>query len=150
MPIQKHARTTTTISWADTVNNNAVWNNTWVIAENAQIAVSDLNIPFNTGKDCPLTIEEILFVGTGTPPAKADKEEVQILIAKDSGFTDIVHFGTGLYSDAKFDTTKCIVSFHIAHPIVVVDTDILYCTVKCEGGSVDITASSGRITASQE
>ena len=48
MPIQKHARTTTTISWADTVNNNAVWNNTWVIAENAQIAVSDLNIPFNT------------------------------------------------------------------------------------------------------
>lgn len=145
---QKHVRTTTTVTWADTINDDANWTNAWTITEYAAVAVSDLDLAYSSG-NVGIQIEEVTFVGTGTAPANANKLDIQLLVALDSGFTNVISFDVGLMSDAKYDTTKCIASFHPKHGLVVQETDTLYFTVKC-GGSAALLADTCRLTVSQE
>ena len=148
MAQQKQIRTTTEVTWADAINNDANWSNAWTITEYAAVAVADLDLAFRTDS-VGIQIEELTFVGTGTAPANANKQDIQLLVALDSGFTDVISFDVGLMSDAKYDTTKCIASFHPKHGLVVTNADTLYFTVKC-GGSAALLASSCRLTVSQE
>ena len=147
MAQQVKVRSTTTIAWADAVNNDANWSNSWVITEYAKISLSDLDLAYPTGTT-HIKIEEVLFVGTGTTPATASKSDTQLLISKNAAFTDVVCIELGLQSDAKYDTTKCIAAFSPGHYIEVSESDDLYFTVKC-GGSGALLASSGRLTVSQ-
>lgn len=140
-------RTTTTVTWADAINNDANWTNAWTITEYVAVSVADLNLAYE-GSRCSFKIEEINFTGTGTPPANANKLDSEILIALDSGFTNVISFDSGLYSEAKYATTKCIASFHPKHDLVVSDTDTLYITMRC-GGSAALLADTCRITVSQ-
>lgn len=148
MANQKHIRTTTTVTWADAVNNNANWTNAWTITEYVAIEVADLDLAYKQGAQ-GIAIEEINFTGTGTTPNTAAKTGIELLVATDSGFTNIVSFDDGLMSEGKFDTTKCVASFHPKHPMVVSQTDTLYFTVKC-GGSAALLADTCRLTVSQE
>ena len=148
MAQQKHVRTTTTVTWADAINEDANWTNAWTITEYAAVAVSDLDLAFSSG-NVGIQIEEINFIGTGTAPANANKLDIQLLVALDSGFTNVISFDGGIMSDAKFATTKCIASFHPKHGLVVKETDTLYFTVKC-GGSAALLADTCRLTVSQE
>lgn len=145
---QKHVRTTTTVTWADSINNDANWSNAWTITEYAAVAVSDLDLAYSSGK-VGIRLEDIVFTGTGTAPANANKQDIQLLVSKNSGFTDVVSFDVGLMSDAKYATTVCIAAFHPDHNIVVEETDTLYFTVKC-GGSAALLADTCRLTVSQE
>lgn len=149
MAQQTKVRSTTTVSWADAVNNNATWNTNWQITEYAKFAVSDLGLANSKG-GIGLKIEEILFFGTGTTPALANRDDIQIIIATDSGFNDVVCIELGIQSDAKYDTTKCIAGFSPGHEIYLQDgnTTELYCTVKCGTGAA-LTATSARLTVSQ-
>lgn len=67
MANQKHIRSTTTVVWADAVNNDANWTTSWTLTEYAKIAISDLGLAFKQGSQ-GITIEEIIFTGTGTCP----------------------------------------------------------------------------------
>ena len=147
MAQQVKVRSTTTIAWADAVNNDANWTNAWTITEYAKIAVSDLDLAYSAGPTS-IKIEEVLFTGTGTTPATASKSDTQLLIAKDAAFTDVVCIELGLQSDAKYDTNNCIAAFSPGHYIEVSESDDLYFAVKC-GGSGALLASSGRLTVSQ-
>lgn len=148
MAQQKHVRTTTTVTWADAVNNDANWTNAWTITEYVAIAVADLDLAYSSGRQS-MQIEEINFTGTGTTPTTAAKTGIELLVATDSGFTNIISFDDGLMSEGKFDTTKCVASFHPKHPFVVNSTDTLYITVKC-GGTAALLADTCRLTVSQE
>jgi hypothetical protein len=145
---QRKVRTTTTVTWADSVNNNANWTNAWTITEYVAVAIADLDLAYSVGSTS-LQIEELAFVGTGTTPTNTTKTAIELLVALDSGFTNIVSFDGGLMSEGKFDTTKCIASFHPEHGLVVQPTDTLYFTVKC-GGSAALLADTCRLTVSQE
>jgi len=147
MAQQVKVRSTTTIAWADAVNNDANWTNGWTITEYAKIAVSDLDLAYSAGPTS-IKIEEVLFTGTGTTPATASKSDTQLLIAKDAAFTDVVCIELGLQSDAKYDTNNCIAAFSPGHYITVDESDELYFTVKC-GGSGALLADAGRLTVSQ-
>tara|TARA_A100001201_G_scaffold93462_2_gene81315 strand:- start:214 stop:660 length:447 start_codon:yes stop_codon:yes gene_type:complete len=147
MAQQVKVRSTTTIAWADAVNNDANWTNAWTITEYAKIAVSDLDLAYSAGPTS-IKIEEVLFTGTGTTPATASKSDTQLLIAKDAAFTDVVCIELGLQSDAKYDTNNCIAAFSPGHYITVDESDELYFTVKC-GGSGALLADAGRLTVSQ-
>lgn len=144
--MRKHIRTTTTVTWADAINDDANWTAAWTITEYAAVAVSDLNLAYS---NAGFQIEEISFIGTGTTPANANKTDIELLIATDSGFTNVISFDNGLMSEGKFDTTKCIASFHPKHGLVVTDADTLYFTVKC-GGTAALLADTCRLTVSQE
>lgn len=148
MANQKHIRSTTTVVWADAVNNDANWTTSWTLTEYAKIAISDLGLAFKQGSQ-GITIEEIIFTGTGTAPALANRDDIQILIATDSGFSDVISFDTGIQSDAKYDTTVCIASFHPKHGLVVNENTELYITVKCGTGAA-LLADTCRFTVSQE
>tara|TARA_R100000734_G_C3318708_1_gene113202 strand:+ start:4183 stop:4632 length:450 start_codon:yes stop_codon:yes gene_type:complete len=148
MAIRHKARSTTAVSWADSVNNNATFNNTWQITEYAKVSIASLDLAYSTGNNVGVKIEEIIFTGTGTTPATASKKDTEILIATDSGFTNVICVHTGLFSDAKYNTTKCVAAFDIGHYIVVDNSTDLYITVKC-GGSGALTADAIRLTASQ-
>ena len=148
MAQQKHVRTTTTVTWADVINEDANWTAAWTITEYAAVAVSDLDLAYSSG-NVGLQIEEITFIGTGTTPANANKTDIELLVALDSGFTNVVSFDNGLMSEGKFDTTKCIAAFHPKHGLVVKETDTLYFTVKC-GGTAALLADTCRLTVSQE
>ena len=141
--MRKQIRSTTEVSWADSSNNDANWSAAWTLTEYAEIDVSDLNLAYtNSG----FQIEEIIFTGTGTTPALANRDDIQILIATDSAFADVIYFDTGLMSDAKYNTTKCIASFNPKRSVIA---DTLYITVKC-GTSAALLADTCRITVSQE
>jgi len=144
--MRKHIRSTTTVTWADAINDDANWTAAWTITEYAAVAVSDLNLAYS---NAGFQIEEITFTGTGTTPANANKLDIQLLIATDSGFTDVISVDTGIMSDAKYATTKCIATFHPKHGLPVTDADTLYFTVKC-GQSAALLADTCRITISQE
>jgi len=150
---QQLARSTSTVSWNDTVNNNAVWTTAWTLTEHAIVDSDDLNLVYS-GASSPISlkIEEIIFTGTGTvPTSDSQRDGIEIMISTNSSFAeaDIVHFGTGKYSKAKFSSTKCIASFHIDHVIEIQPGDSLYFTVRCDGGSTALTATGGVITVSQ-
>ena len=49
MAQQTKVRSTTTVGWADAVNNNATWNTNWQITEYAKFAVSDLGLANSKG-----------------------------------------------------------------------------------------------------
>lgn len=147
MAQQIKVRATTEATWADAINNNANWTNAWTITEYAAIAVSDLDLAYDTGKTS-IKLEDVIFIGTGTAPANAAKADTQLLISKNSAFTQVISFDTGLMSDAKYDTTKCITSFHPNHYITVEPTDTLYFTIKC-GGTAALLADEARLTVSQ-
>lgn len=148
MAQQKQVRTTTKVTWADAINNDANWTSSWTITEYVCIAVADLDLPFKTDA-VGLRIEDIVFTGTGSTPATADKADAQILIALDSAFTNVVSFDTGLMSDGKYDTTVCVAAFHPQQNIVVTRGDTLYFTVKC-ANTAALLASSCRLIVSQE
>ena len=139
-------RSTTTVTWGDTVNNNAEWDTAWDVGEYAIISIDDLNLAYPGNS---FEIEEIMFFGTGTVPALANRDDIQMIIASDSGFTDVVCFELGHMSDAKYDTTKCIAAFHPQHNLSMLGKTDMYITVKCGTGAA-LTATGCRITVTQE
>ena len=149
MAIQNKARTTTTATWADGVNNDANFGNAWAITEYAKIQVPVLDLAYSTGNNVTIKIEEVIFTGTGTTPATASKKDTELLIATDATFNNVICHHTGLFSDGKYATTKCIASFDIGHHIVVSEDVDLYFTVKC-GGSGALLADTIRLTVSQQ
>ena len=109
MAQQTKVRSTTTVVWADAVNNNATWNTNWQITEYAKFAVSDLGLANSKG-GIGLKIEEILFFGTGTTPALANRDDIQIIIATDSGFNVLQVFHLVMKSIYKMEIQQnCIV-----------------------------------------
>ena len=149
MAIQNKARTTTTATWADGVNNDGNFTNAWAITEYAKIAIPSLDLAYSTGQNVSIKIEEVIFTGTGTTPATAAKKDTELLIATDASFSNVICHHTGLYSDGKYNTSKCIASFDIGHHFVVSEDVDLYFTIKC-GGSGALLADTIRLTVVQQ
>ena len=146
MPKQKHTLVSTTLTWKDTVNNNAEWDTSWDTNEAAIVAISSFNLPYDNAS---CTIEDIQFTGTGTvPTAVANINEIQVIVATDTSFSNIIAYGTGTMSHVKIGST-CIASFPLKRPIRVSSTDSLYISVLCGTGAA-LTGTAGVITISQE
>ena len=80
------------LGWADTVNNNAVWDNAWDFTEHAIFNQSDLNLTYAVSPSdrATLRIGQVVFTGTGTvPTSDAERDGIEILIASHSGFGKI-------------------------------------------------------------
>ena len=73
MPKQKHTLVSTTLTWKDTVNNNAEFDDAWDKAEYFHIPIT----AFDTAYGGNITLEHIQCVGgAGQQPAEADKAAV--------------------------------------------------------------------------
>ena len=138
-------RSSTAVTFKDTVNNNAEFDANWDVAEGVIIAVSALDLAVSNGQ---FKIESIDLFGTGTTPSAANAERTQILVARDTGFTDVLFSMQGFMSDGKYSTTKCVANWRPGIYVNVDMTDSLYITVKC-ASSAALTVTSARITVSQ-
>jgi hypothetical protein len=145
MSYQTQVRSSTSVTFKDTVNNNAEFDANWDVAEGVIIAVSDLNPAISNGI---FKIESIDLFGTGTTPSAANAERAQIIVARDAAFTDVLLSMQGFMSDGKYDTTKCAANWRPGVFVQVEPTDSLYITVKCPS-SAALTVTSARITISQ-
>jgi hypothetical protein len=146
MSKRQRISTTTTITWKDTANDNAEWDTSWDTNEVAICAVSEFGLPYPNSS---FKIESIEFFGTGTVPSAANAPLIEIMIASDTSFTDVLYVGKGFYSTGKHSTTVCVSCFVVGQPVVLSSSDSLYITLKCAGSSA-LTGTSGRITVSQE
>ena len=144
---RKQIRSSTSIVFADTVNNNAEFDTNWDKAEYFHIPIT----AFDTAYGGNITLEHIQCVGgAGQQPVEADKAAIEILIADNSSFADatLIALKGGLYSAGLFDTSKRLVHFSIKEEIAIDETQSLFFTIKCPSGDA-FTCTGATITVSQ-
>ena len=144
---RKQIRSSNTVGWADTVNNNATFTDAWQKTEYGEFAMSDFQLAYADN----MVIESIMISGAaGTQPAVGDEEKVEILLSSDSSFgqTSIIAVATGHYSNGLIDTNKRLCSFQIKQAVAIPDTGRIFFTVKCPA-SDSLTADNCVMTVSQ-
>lgn len=144
---RKQIRSSNSIVFADTVNNNATFTDAWQKTEYFSIPISSLDTAYGAN----ITLEHIQCVGNaGQQPAEADKEKIEILVANNSSFADatLIALKGGLYSAALFDTSKRLVHFSIKEDIAIDEDASLFFTIKCPASDA-FTCTGATITVSQ-
>jgi hypothetical protein len=149
-PTRTYYKYTENVTFADLINNNAVFDNAWDLTEYFELDLDDLNLQIDREEDYFL-INEIVCIGAGTAPSNTNKEDAQILISTNNAFTEVVSFDYGKMSDATYTiggTNYTVIVFHLSHPIYT-NSDKLYFTVKAPQNATQ-TCTKVSIQISQE
>lgn len=144
---RQQIRSSNTVGWADTVNNNATFTDAWQKTEYGEFAMTDFQLAYADN----MVIESIMLSGTaGTQPAVGDEQKVEILISSSNTFgqQQIIAVATGHYSNGLIDTNKRLCCFQIKQAVAIPTDGRIFFTVKCPG-SDSFTADNCVMTVSQ-